>query len=195
MNRKRIIAILPVLLLLTGASAQSLQGLTSNPVIRKALKERPVQLKSATANPLTLPFFEDFSTSSIFPDPAKWSDENAFVNNSFGLEPISMGVATLDAIDASGEVYGLSALATSSDELTTQPFDLSPYAGGPQVRLSFFFQAGGRGEAPEKQDSRPPLSSRRLSLCPKVIVSMVSGSGSETTPAFRPPMQQEEREH
>jgi hypothetical protein len=112
-----------------------------------------VQLKSATANPLTLPFFEDFSTSSIFPDPAKWSDENAFVNNSFGLEPISMGVATLDAIDASGEVYGLSALATSSDELTTQPFDLSPYAGGPQVRLSFFFQAGGRGEAPEKQDS------------------------------------------
>ncbi|RPJ64407.1 MAG: T9SS C-terminal target domain-containing protein [Acidobacteria bacterium] len=42
----------------------------------------------------------------------------------------------------------------SSDKLTSQPIDLSSY--NPEtdtVRLSFFYQAGGKGEVPEKKDS------------------------------------------
>jgi hypothetical protein len=138
-----------------GAVAQSLRGLTENPVIRAYLRDHPAALKSAKAEPmLTLPFFEDFSTSDVIPDPAKWSDRYAFVNNSFAYEPISLGVATLDAIDENGEVYSLGNLPVSSDKLTSQPIDLSPYASGTNaVTMSFFFQAGGKGEVPEKQDS------------------------------------------
>jgi hypothetical protein len=63
-------------------------------------------------------------------------------------------VATLDAIDASGEVYSQNDLPTPSDSLTSLPFDLSPWATGTDtVRLSFFYQAGGKGEIPERTDS------------------------------------------
>ncbi len=79
---------------------------------------------------------------------------NVFVNNSFGLEPISVGVATLDAIDANGEVYSTNNLPVSSDVLTSRAFDLSPYGISKEpVFLSFFYQPGGKGEVPEKTDS------------------------------------------
>jgi hypothetical protein len=138
-----------------GAAGQSLQGLTENPVIREYLRNKPATLKSTSAAVmLNLPFFEDFSSSSVIPDSSKWTDRYAFINNSFAFEPISVGVATLDAIDENGEVYALSDLPTSSDKLTSQPFDLSPYATGTDsVRLSFFYQAGGKGEVPEIRDS------------------------------------------
>jgi hypothetical protein len=103
---------------------------------------------------LTLPFFEDFSTSTVIPDPNKWSDRYAFINSSFATEPISVGVATLDAIDENGDVYALTNWPASSDMLTSQSFDLSLYSQpGDTVRLSFFYQAGGKGEVPELKDS------------------------------------------
>lgn len=138
-----------------GVSGQEVRGLTENPVIKEYLRNRPAVLKSARApEMLGLPFFEDFSTSNVVPDPAKWADENAFVNNSFGFEPVSIGVATLDAIDANGEVYSVNNLPVSSDVLTSQPFDLSPYKVSKEpVAISFFYQAGGKGEVPEKTDS------------------------------------------
>jgi hypothetical protein len=152
MKGRRIIALLAGLSLFTGLTAQSLRGLTENPVVRKNIAERPYRLKSAQEGELlTLPFFEDFSTGSVFPDPSKWADADAFINNSFGLEPVSVGVATLDAIDSNGEVYGLSTAPTVSDKLTSLPFDLSAYPAG--VTLSFFYQAGGLGEVPDPQDS------------------------------------------
>jgi hypothetical protein len=137
-------------------AAQSLQGLQENQVIKHYLVDHPNSLKSASSiTSLTLPFFEDFSTSSsVFPDPAKWADNYAFINSSFAVDPISIGVATLDAIDENGNVYALTDWPTSSDKLTTQGFDLSSYhSPGDTVRLSFFYQCGGNGETPERNDS------------------------------------------
>jgi hypothetical protein len=138
-----------------GVSGQEVRGLTENPVIKEYLRNRPAVLKSAQAVAmLGLPFFEDFSTSNVVPDPAKWADRSVFINNSFGLDPISVGVATLDAIDANGEVYSINNLPISSDVLTTLPFNLSPYAISKEpVTLSFYYQPGGKGELPEKTDS------------------------------------------
>ncbi len=138
-----------------GTFGQEVRGLTENPVIKEYLRNKPAILKSANATiMLGLPFFEDFSTSNVVPDPAKWADASVFVNNSFGLDPVSIGVATLDAIDANGEVYSVNNLPTSSDVLTSRPFDLSPYASAQEpVTLSFFYQPGGKGEVPEKTDS------------------------------------------
>jgi hypothetical protein len=70
------------------------------------------------------------------------------------MEPISIGVATLDAIDAEGEVYSANNFPVSSDVLTSRPFDLSQYQVSQEpVTLSFFYQPGGKGEVPEKTDS------------------------------------------
>lgn len=152
MKQLRIIALLAGLSLFTGLTAQSLRGLTENPVVRNGLNERKLRLKSAQdGEMLALPFFDDFSTGGIFPDPSKWADADAFINNSFAFEPVSVGVATLDAIDSNGEVYGLTTAPTPSDKLTSLPIDLSAYTGG--LTLSFFYQAGGRGEVPDPQDS------------------------------------------
>lgn len=133
--------------------AQSIKGIEQNAVIKGAIQEKKLKsTRQITA--LTLPFFEDFSNISVFPDPAKWTDKFAFINNSFALDPVSIGVATLDAINAEGEVYSITNLPTVSDYLTSQPFDLSAYsAPGNTVRMSFFYQSGGKGETPELTDS------------------------------------------
>ncbi len=158
-----LLLLLLLLFLHTPTLAQKLRGLTENPVIREYLSRKPDALKTGLPSAvraakaeemLGLPFFEDFSASRVVPDSSKWADRYAFVNNSFAFEPISAGVATLDAINEYGEIYALSSVATASDSLTSLPFDLSPYAAGPDtVKLSFFYQAGGKGEVPEKVDS------------------------------------------
>jgi hypothetical protein len=134
---------------------QELRGLQENAVLKKYLKNHPVSLKSTqTIKNLTLPFFDDFSTSSVIPDQSKWEDKDAFINNSYPVEPISIGVATLDAIDQNGNVYAINAIPTLSDHLTSRPIDLSAYAGtGDSLFISFFYQAGGQGDLPERTDS------------------------------------------
>ena len=51
---------------------------------------------------LDLPFFDDFSRSGPRPHSPLWIDDDAFVNSSYTLNPLTIGVATLDAIDAEG---------------------------------------------------------------------------------------------
>ncbi len=53
--------------------------------------------KTAKAILLELPLFDDFSDSDLVPNSELWSDADAFVNNNFCLNPVSNGVATLDA--------------------------------------------------------------------------------------------------
>ncbi|HEX2395380.1 MAG TPA: T9SS type A sorting domain-containing protein [Bacteroidales bacterium] len=134
--------------------AQSLRGLQENPVIKNYRADENPTLKSASNQlRLYLPFFEDFSTSSILPDPDKWTDQYVYINNSFGLNPPSVTVATFDAIDQNGNVYAIRGTTVSSDTLTSVEFDLSVYQGTMDtVRLSFFYQCGGHGEVPEFGD-------------------------------------------
>jgi hypothetical protein len=136
--------------------AQSLRGLRENSVIKEHISGKPasVKLRAQASLELTLPFLEDFSDVSVFPDPTKWADRSVFINNSFGKDPVSIGVATLDAIDEYGNLHSISNNPASSDTLTSQPFDLSAYAlSGEKVTLSFFYQCGGKGESPELTDS------------------------------------------
>lgn len=161
-NRFTYLLFLLIVVFSSELAAQSVQGLSENQVIKQYLNRQPVPqnkqstlLKSAAEESLLiLPFFEDFSSVSVFPDPAKWSDRCAFINTSFDIDPISVGVATLDAIDENGEVYNISKRPVSSDTLTSRGVDLAAYHFPEDtVRLSFFFQCGGRGEIPEPGDS------------------------------------------
>jgi len=111
--------------------------------------------KSSDAILLELPFFEDFSSSHIEPDPSLWMDKDAFVNNSYCIDPVSNGVATLDAIDYQGSIYPNATFDPNSfvaDHLTSHPLNLV-YPPGDSLYLSFLYQPKGLGVFPDEQDS------------------------------------------
>ncbi len=127
--------------------------LTSNPVLQEYVKTHPKeatsQLKSAPAA-LTLPFMDDFSYAGPYPTDALWMDNDVFVNNTLGMNPPSVGVATLDGLDADGLPYADS--EGWSDTLTSRVFDLSTSTVSDNIILSFFVQPQGFGDAPESID-------------------------------------------
>ena len=98
--------------------------------------------------PLSLPFADDFSQGSGYPDNRFWIDNQAFINNTFGLNPPSIGIATLDGLNAAGKPYGGG--FGGSDTLTSRPIDLSDEQS---AYLSFYLQAKGIGYIPRTQDS------------------------------------------
>lgn len=75
-----------------------------------------------------LPFFDDFAYPYTQPLPSLWQDNDAFVNTAFAKNVITIGVATLDAMDGNGKLhYTASTTATISDYLTSLPINLKTY--------------------------------------------------------------------
>ncbi len=97
---------------------------------------------------LSLPFFDDFSYAGPYPDKNYWLDKSAFVNNTLAKNPPSVGMATLDGLDAGGRPYVLSGRA---DVLTSNYIDLSAPQG--DVYLKFYLAPKGYGLLPNPQDS------------------------------------------
>lgn len=110
--------------------------------------------KAVHNDTLELPFFDDFSASYMYPDSSKWTDKYAYINNSCCKNPISIGVATLDAIDEHGKIYATLPIGMSgiADYLTSKPINLQRNASD-SIYLSFFYQCGGNGDRPEFRDS------------------------------------------
>ena len=109
-----------------------------------------------------LPFFDDFSTSNLFPDQKLWDGRSVFVNKDFPYLPVNIGAATFDAIDSSGYVYtNGSHIPFKADELLTRLIRLdsifNPIARklspADSVYLSFYYQPQGVGDAPALYDS------------------------------------------
>jgi len=118
------------------------------------LKKQPLKpLYKTTA--ISLPFFEDFTGYGVFPDDSNWTDHSVYINNTMGLNPVSRGVATFDALSDRGAPYDSTNPFTYryADSLTSRLIDLSALTPGDSVYLSFFYQPQGRGFAPETQDS------------------------------------------
>ncbi len=131
-------------------------GLTSNGIIQDQYERytREAGAKSKQLqDTLELPFFDDFSEYIIYPDPGLWEDQYAFINNTYGVNPVSIGVATLDAIDHTGRIYeNANSFGFIADHLTSHPIDLD-YLPSDAVFLSFFYQPGGIGDEPSPKDS------------------------------------------
>ena len=103
---------------------------------------------------LSLPFIEDFSDGKWYPNPLRWSDANVFVNHAYPVGAPSIGVATFDALDASGAVYeNATPFPFSADTLTSHRIDLSNRKQSDSIYMSFFYQPQGIGNAPERDDS------------------------------------------
>lgn len=130
--------------------------LLENSVLKQQsqLKAKPYKTKATEdIKILTLPFIDDFSSASVYPDPGKWSDKQAFINCTYPINPPSVGVATLDGYDETGAVYPQATLLGSfpADTLTSHDIRLdsifSPAYKALSVKdsvyFSFFYQPGG----------------------------------------------------
>lgn len=132
--------------------------------VNQQVKQKALQIKSANtaSDPLLLPFFEDFSQASVFPDPAKWSDEDAFISDDYAVYPPTIGVATLDAINNVGRLHvNASPFPFMADYLTSQQIRLDslfspvprPFTKADSIYFSFYYQPQGNGNAPARSDS------------------------------------------
>ena len=128
-------------------------GLQTNYSVSKAREKHEKNKGISSSDTLELPFFDDFSGQSVFPDSSKWTDDFVFINNTYSDRQITEGIATFDALDNSGRLYPAAAVTEfEADHLTSQPINLN-YSPTDNIWLSFFYQPGGLGDMPEANDS------------------------------------------
>jgi hypothetical protein len=128
-----------------------LMPLQTRPVATQAQKESGSQV-------LTLPFFCDFSAAT-----RHWeAGGGAAESDGGGLLPPTVGVVTLDALDATGNLYPDASMSLfAADTLTSLPVCLEGLSAADSVVLSFYYLPGGGegalwervGDAPDPQDS------------------------------------------
>ncbi len=149
-------------------SQESVTGVQINEVVAKAAKKLAIEKKSCNCGSenqteaLQLPFFDDFSTSHIFPNQNLWNGRSTFVNQDFPYMPVNIGAVTFDAIDSSGKVYSNATVAPfKADMLMTQNIRLDSLflpvhrklSPADSLYLSFYYQPEGVGYAPQSSDS------------------------------------------
>ncbi len=120
------------------------QAATSQNISNSASRDFP--------DTLELPFFEDFSSMWIKPDPAKWLNNSVFINTDYPVKPPSWGVATFDGLNRDGFPYRATISHGSADTLTSLPINLD-YPPSDSIYLSFYYQPKGLGNYPEYVDT------------------------------------------
>lgn len=103
---------------------------------------------------LELPFFDDFSYNSKTPDNSLWINSGVDISTTLPKRPPSIGAAVFDALDANGAFYPsqYNIKYSNGDTLTSKPINLN-YPGDNTIYLTFFYQPGGFGDAPEPEDA------------------------------------------
>ncbi len=102
---------------------------------------------------IELPILDDFSKPGKYPDTAFWSDNEVYINYTRAINPPSIGVATFDMFNHNGEIHENSTTKVFlADSLTSRPINLN-YPASSNIYLSFQYQRGGNGDAPEEEDS------------------------------------------
>ncbi len=115
---------------------------------------------SAVGDTLNLPFFDDFANQlNGAPNRSYWQrGGGAFINNQFGLNPPTVGVATLEGIRGNGLSYNTITAYGYTDTLTSKPLNLQnlrPLTDS--VYLSFYWQAGGLAGSPDTYSEARPV--------------------------------------
>lgn len=133
-----------------------LRGLSVNPELVKISKEKHAKQLKNTITPgdtLNLPFWDDFSGKSSFPNSLLWINKNAYVNAKYAINPPSNGVVTLDALNQNRKLYSNdTSKYFYADTLTSKPINLF-YPGRKDIFLSFFYQPQGAGNPLDPGDS------------------------------------------
>lgn len=153
MNKKIILTILTAaFFMMSGKAQEYLTGFSGG-----VPENEPLQSREEVV--ATLPFFDDFRNNGIYPDASKWQTGNVFVNSGFPKMPVSFKAATLDIIDRYGKVYARGSsnpfIGDSLLSVKIRLDSLDGYALTPADSLyfSFYYQPGGFGDSPDKNDS------------------------------------------
>lgn len=107
---------------------------------------------SRTQNGNTLPFWDDFSAGI---DTLKWQMGGVSYTETIGQNAPSLGAILFNGVDQNGRPYSDQIRDQGEgDFLTSKPFDLSTLNSSQKesLYLSFFWQAGGKAEAPDNSD-------------------------------------------
>lgn len=94
------------------------------------LPTKQVSLKAQNSNSTlkVLPFFDDFAYSYTVPLQTLWQDDDAYVNTAFAKNMITIGVASLDAMNRNGKLHeSVGVSASVADYLTSVPINLKTY--------------------------------------------------------------------
>lgn len=144
------------------------QGIKLLPLDGRPEQTVPVSsnLHGIITDTLTLPFFENFITTSGYPSSKRWTDNQVWINNSFPVDQPDYNVATFDHLNSRGVPYGNllnKNIFVYADSLTSQPINLQFYKTGPtttrnyalsdSIYLSFYYLTRGLGDIPEPEDS------------------------------------------
>jgi hypothetical protein len=148
------------------------QQLRTVPIPREAgstPKTKSASNKKKNADPLTLPFWDDFSfTSAHFspddpqtavPNDSLWENSyDVWVKTGIDIDAPTINVANLDGLDSAGNAYSTDPQENGiRDVLTSRPIDMGTQqvtmAERSSVFLSFFYQWKGNGEPPDKLDN------------------------------------------
>lgn len=180
-----------ILFLFLSINSIAQQGEFEEPLLENAIqkhyfKENPISYSRSGPDTLNLPFLDDFSFSRVVPHDSLWEDKHAFINVSFGVEPPTIGVATLDGLKANGQPY-VSSFQTPepygvADYLTSKPFYMSGLTPADSVYISFYYQPQGTGNDPAGKDS---LVLEFFNPIDSIWVWAWSKAGSTSTP-FQP---------
>ena len=152
-NKRLLILILLAFAGLTNGIAQEyLTGFYGAETTEESQKSRDVTVA-------TLPFFDDFTKYGFYPDETKWQSKCVFVNSGFPKMPVNYRAATLDVLDQYGKVYSNGSsnpfIADSLVSVRIRLDSVGDHALTPadSVYFSFYYQAGGYGDCPERDDS------------------------------------------
>lgn len=138
---------------------------------------------------LTLPFFDDFSESTLYPDSTRWLNNKVFINNQFPILPPTLNVATFDGLDSDGRPYDGTInkdYKSTGDSLTSQPINLEDSLGtkfdiGDSIMLSFFYQPNGNGYHLKNEDSLRLFFKAKNGLW----IQVWSKAGSDSSTEFK----------
>jgi hypothetical protein len=142
------------------AQKDTLLPLSINPLLieNSSLTKLEFQFNTISNDTIEIPFLEDFSSDTSFPDTSKWlNSEDVFINRTFGKNPPTIGVATFDGLKSNGYPYRplVNSGAGNADTLTSKFIRLDsitfpPVAITPldSVYFSFYYQPKGFGHTP-----------------------------------------------
>ena len=148
----------------TGLNGQVV--LQSDRHIRSQSSKLPPEISSRALEPDTIsisasqPFFDDFSHPTLRLDTSKWfipegsNRRSPQVNKHLAMRPPSFGAVVFDGLNEQGRPYNSFVLTSgNADSLVSHYLDLSGYGIADNIRLSFYLQPQGWGDAPEAVDS------------------------------------------
>ena len=142
---------------------ERLTPLQYNPALVKHRQGTPaITTRSGVVDTTTigLPFVDDFSYSQKYPatvkypNPKLWADSEVYINNDYGVNPPSVGVATFDGLNKYGLPYSYTPFNWGgADTLTSRLFNFRDSVPGDSIYLSFFYQPQGLGDSALSYDS------------------------------------------